>query len=54
MGEVFMTDRDEAWWDAQDILYEMRQSSCACRHLDMPGHCPGRANCPMCEEDEDE
>ena len=23
---------------------------CAC-HFEMPGHCPGRHNCPMCQED---
>jgi hypothetical protein len=43
--------------DAKEALLEWRavrkSLSCACSHMDMPGTCPGRENCPMCETDED-
>lgn len=28
-------------------------SACQC-HFEMPGSCPGPANCPMCEGDDDD
>lgn len=38
---------------AQDRWERRRRSqACQCGN-DMPGHCPGPANCPMCEEDEE-
>lgn len=34
---------------------ERRRNSQSCRcGNDMPGYCPGPANCPMCEEDEED
>lgn len=40
-----------------DAAYEARadglRQRCQCGG-DMPGTCPGPANCPMCDDDEDE
>ena len=40
----------EARANARD---ERRAQRCRCGD-DMPGHCPGPANCPMCADDEED
>jgi hypothetical protein len=49
------TDRD---WERHDAMIQDRhdraRNSTACRcGSDMPGTCPGPANCPMCETDDE-
>lgn len=34
--------------DHADWLAEKRNGQCQC-HFEMPGSCPGPANCPMCQ-----
>jgi hypothetical protein len=37
--------------DRHEWLKAKRGKGCACGG-DMPGRCPGQANCPMCQEEE--
>jgi len=58
--------RDEAEWERQDELrheyaedeYEARRARnahrCQCSGEDWPGSCPGPANCPLADHDDDE
>jgi hypothetical protein len=54
------TARDEARREArqeyaEDLYEERRQRNahrCQCTHMDMPGSCPGPANCPMVDHGE--
>lgn len=39
-------DEDERR-DAIDARRERNSHRCQCRHIDMPGTCPGPANCPL-------
>lgn len=49
-----MSERDEIDYDAWDDRRAKRAQACQCGG-DMPGRCPGPANCPMCQnEDETE
>jgi len=32
---------------SSDDYEPKRRSGCQCRHMDMPGSCPGPRNCPM-------
>ena len=48
-----MTDhRDPAPSDLQDWHEPPPRTRCQCGG-DMPGRCPGPANCPMCESTDD-
>jgi len=44
MAEAADDRRDREWW---------RKDACQCRG-DMPGRCPGPANCPMCQDDDED
>jgi hypothetical protein len=58
------TARDEAAWERNEELrheyaeelYEERRDRnahrCQCSGMDMPGSCPGPANCPLADHDE--
>jgi hypothetical protein len=54
--------RDDAAFErrmeyAEDLAEERRQRNahrCQCVGLDMPGRCPGPANCPLAEHADDE
>ena len=47
-----MTMSREEW--AMELAEDRsRRRACQCGD-DMPGHCPGPENCPMCQEDDDE
>jgi hypothetical protein len=41
---------DDARRDAIDERRERNANRCQCRHIDMPGTCPGPAFCPMVED----
>jgi hypothetical protein len=50
---------DAAWEQRQEYaqdMYEERQQRrahrCQCAGMEMPGSCPGPANCPMADHDE--
>ena len=44
---------DEDWRrEAADARDERSRNACQC-FGEMPGRCPGPANCPMCETDEE-
>jgi hypothetical protein len=46
-----MSERDDDGDARRDAFYERRRrrwaTRCLCGYPDMPGHCPGAANCPM-------
>ena len=48
------TDPDyDAWADAcADEKRKRGATMCQCRHMDMPGTCPGPEHCPMVEREE--
>lgn len=50
MSDRYEPDEDEKRdaWEAK----RKRNRGCKCGYPDMPGSCPGPANCPMCQEDE--
>jgi hypothetical protein len=53
-------DADERYWEqrqeyAEDLYEERRARNahrCQCTGMDMPGHCPGPAHCPMVGHDD--
>jgi len=46
-----MSDREDREYDARVERYYSRRArrffGCLCAHPDMPGRCPGAANCPL-------
>lgn len=51
MSDRYEPDEDEkrdAW---ESKRKRNRNQGCACGYPDLPGSCPGAANCPMCQDD---
>jgi len=46
-------DQDDINDSIEDTRARLKAASCACGG-DMPGRCPGRHNCPMVDQEEEE
>jgi len=51
MSRYHNEDRDEDLRREAIDERRARFNGCKCGHPDLPGHCPGWRNCPMCQED---